>query len=319
MPIPIIFDCDPGNDDAVALLVAMASPENFTFLGITTVAGNVPLDNTNVNARKICELAGRTDIPVYSGCPKPLVGEPIVSDGAHGKTGIDGAVLPDPKMPIQKQHAVDFIIDALKSHPQPITIFLTGPLTNMAMAINKDPSILNNVTEFVIMGGSITAGNITPAAEFNFFCDPYAAKVIVDCGKKTTLMTLDITHQVLATPSNIKRLQMIGNNQATQVANMMEATIDFDVVHIGLEGRAIHDACVPIYLLHPELFTSRPAHIHVETAKGESFGNSIISFYPRHIPNNPWLFVPTVIDGEGVFNVIMERLERYSQKNSMAL
>lgn len=313
MPRPIIFDCDPGNDDAVALLVTMASPEDFTLLGITTVAGNVALDNTNVNARKICELAGRTDIPVYSGCPRPLVGEPFISDGAHGKTGIDGAVLPQPEMPVQEEHAVDFIARTLKSHPEPITVCLTGPLTNMAMAINKYPTILDNVAEFVIMGGSITAGNITPAAEFNFFCDPYAAKVLIECGKKMTLMTLDVTHKVVATPENIKRLREIGNNAADQVANMMEATMDYDLVNYNLNGRAIHDACVPVYLLRPDLFSPQPAHIHIETAKGDSYGNSIITFYPKHLPQNPWLFVPNNINGDGVFDVILERLSRYTE------
>ncbi len=316
MPRPIIFDCDPGNDDAVALLVTMASPEDFNLLGVTTVAGNVSLDNTNVNARKICELAGRSDIPVFSGCPRPLVGEPFISDGAHGKTGIDGAVLPHPQIPLQKEHAVDFIVRTLKTHPEPVTVFLTGPLTNMAMAINKDPSILEHVEELVIMGGSITSGNITPAAEFNFYCDPYAAKVVMECGAKLTLMTLDVTHQVLATPANIQRLRQIGNNQATQVANMMAATMDFDMESFALEGRAVHDACVPVYLLRPDLFSPQPAHIYIETALGNSFGNSIISFYPKHLPNTPWVFVSNVIDGEGVFNVILERLARYSSQTS---
>jgi purine nucleosidase len=313
MPRPIIFDCDPGNDDAVALLITMASPEDFTLLGITTVAGNVSLANTNVNARKICELADRTDIPVFSGCPRPLVGKVVISDGAHGKTGIDGAVLPEPKMPIQKQHAVDFIIDTLKTHPEPITIFLTGPLTNMAMAIDKDPTILDNVAEFVIMGGNISAGNITAAAEFNFFCDPFAAKVIMDCGKQTTLLTLDVTNQVLATPQNIQRLRQVGNNPANQVANMMEATMDFDLENFGLEGRAIHDACVPVYMLRPDLFSTKPAYVHVETATGNSYGNAIISYYPKHLPDHPWLFVPHGVDSDEVFNVILERLGRYSK------
>lgn len=319
MPRPIIFDCDPGNDDAVALLVTMASPEDFTLLGITTVAGNVTLDNTHVNARKICELAGKTGIPVFAGCPRPLVGEPFISDGAHGQTGIDGAILPHVQMPLQKEHAVDFIVRTLKTHPEPVTICLTGPLTNMAMAINMDPTILDNVEEFVIMGGSITAGNITAAAEFNFFCDPYAAKVLVECGKKTTIMTLDITHKVLATTANIQRLRSIGNNPADQVANMMEATMEFDMVNFRLEGRAIHDACVPIYLLRPDLFSAHPAQIYIETAQGGSYGNSIISFYPKHLPDHPWIFVPNDIDGEGVFNVILDRLSRYTAHSATEL
>lgn len=315
MPRPIIFDCDPGNDDAVALLITLVSPEDFNVLGITTVAGNVPLDNTNVNARKICELANRTDVGVYSGCPRPLVGEPFISDGAHGKTGIDGAVLPEPKMPLQPQHAVDFIINTLKNHPQPVTMLLTGPLTNVAMAINKDPSILKNVQEFVIMGGSITSGNITPSAEFNVYCDAYATKVVLESGIKTTLMTLDITHQVVATPANIQRLRSSNTEQATQVANMLEATMDFDITNFALEGRAIHDACVPVYVLRPDLFTSKPAYVHVETALGLSFGNTIISYYPKHVPKNTQVFVPNEIDSNGVFNVILERLSRYPKSD----
>lgn len=312
MPRPIIFDCDPGNDDAVALLVTMASPQDFDLLGITTVAGNVSLDNTNVNARKICELAGRTDIPVFSGCPRPLVGEVYYSDGAHGRTGIDGAELPDPQKPLEEKHAVDFIINTLLTHSRPVTVFITGPSTNMAIAINKNPKILENVEEFVIMGGSITAGNITPAAEFNFFWDPFAAKVIMDCGVKITLMTLDVTHNVLATKENIEKLYAIGNNPATQVANMMKATMDFDLENFSLPGRAIHDACVPVYLLRPDLFAPKPAYVHVETAAGNSYGNSIISYYPKHVKEDHQLFVPNTVDGQGVFNVILERLSRYS-------
>lgn len=312
MPKPILFDCDPGNDDAVALLVTMASPEVFDLLGITTVAGNVSLENTQVNARKICELAGRIDIPVYAGYSRPFLGKSFFSDGAHGNTGIDGAVLPDPIMPLQPGHAVDFILHTLKHHPEPVTVFITGPCTNVAMAINKDPEILKNVAEFVIMGGSITAGNITPAAEFNFYCDPYAAKVILDCGVKTTLLTLDVTHQVLATKENIERLHSVGNNQAKQVALMMEASMDFDVKNFALKGRAIHDACVPVFMLYPELFDCKQAYVHVETAHGYSYGNTIISFYPKHTHETPWIHVAQSIKGPEVFNVILDRLSRYT-------
>ncbi|MBP6985450.1 MAG: nucleoside hydrolase [Alphaproteobacteria bacterium] len=312
MPRPIIFDCDPGNDDAVALLVTLACPEEFTLLGITTVAGNVSLENTHVNARKICELAGRPDILVHAGCPRPFVGPPIFSDGAHGNTGIDGAVLPNPEMPLQKMHAVDFILKTLTEHPEPVTVFITGPATNVAMAINKQPEILKNIAEFVIMGGSITAGNITPSAEFNFYCDPFAAKVVLDAGIKTTLLTLDVTHHVLATPENIEKLYATGNNQATQVAHMMQASMAFDLDNFNLKGRAIHDACVPIFILHPELFTTHPAYVHVETAQGNSYANSIISFYPKHVPQKPWIQVPREIQGEKVFEAILQKLGRYT-------
>lgn len=311
MAVPIIFDCDPGNDDALALLIAMAAPEAFNLLGITTVAGNVSVDKTSMNALKICELAGRTDIPVYAGSVHPMVGE-VAFDDAHGASGIDGAVLPDPKMPLQDAHAVDFIIDTILSHKQPVTMLLTGPLTNVAAAITKDPAILKNIAEFVIMGGSMTSSNITPAAEFNFYCDPYSAKAVLECGIKTTLMTLDVTHQLIITPSRIKSLRSIGNNQADQIANMMEATQNYDIENFGLEGRAIHDACVPIYILHPELFKVKPAHIHIETAIGERFGHSNISLYPRHLPKHPWLYVSTDVDAESAFNKLIGWLKKYS-------
>ena len=312
MARPVIFDCDPGIDDAVALLVTLASPEDFKLLGITVVAGNVDVEQTQINARQICELAGRPEIKVFSGCSRPLKREPV-SDGAHGKTGLDGATLPSPTMSLQKQHAVDFIIETLTSHPQPVTMFITGPCTNMATAIERDSTILNNIEQIVIMGGSSAAGNITPAAEFNFFADPHAADIVLSTGVKTTVMTLDITHQVLITPEKVKRLRALNNRVAGQVADMMVANMDYERKMYGLSGRAVHDACVPVYLLRPDLFTPRPAYFSVEAREGKCFGLSLISFYPKHLPAEPHVFVPDTVKADEVFEIIIERLDRYER------
>lgn len=311
-PLPVIFDCDPGNDDAAALWVSMASPEFFDILGITCVGGNAPLEQVSINARSICELVGREDIPVFAGCPVPLVKKPFVSDGAHGKTGMDGATLPLPTMKQQEEHAVDFIVRTLRESSVKITIMATGPLTNIAMALRMAPDIKKNIEEIVIMGGAIAAGNITPAAEFNFYVDPHAAYVVTNSGLKLTLIGLDVTHKIETCPEQLARLRALDSEPAQQVANMLECTQDFDKRCFEAKGRFIHDVCVPIFLMHHDLFKGRDASVFVDIIHHEHMGNTVTSFYPKHADNIN-AFVCFDVDAGGVFDVLIERLSRYSK------
>lgn len=310
-PRPIIFDCDPGNDDAVALLLTLAAPEHFDVLGITCVGGNVPIDRVCYNARQICELAGRSDIKIYRGIPGALIRDTINSDGAHGVTGMDGADLPEPSMPLQPENAVDFIITTLRNHPSKVTLFLTAPLTNMAVALRMAPDITEKIQEIVLMGGAITAGNVTPASEFNMYLDPHAAYVVFGSGVPITMIGLEITHKVTFNKERLAKLRAIGNEHSRQIANMMEATQDFDITLFETDGRAVHDACVPIFMMHPELFTGRMAKVQVDIWHHEHMGNTVVSFFPRHT-SDANAFVPYEVDAEGVFDVMLKLIARYA-------
>ena len=190
---PIIIDCDPGQDDAVALLVALASPDELEVKGITTVAGNVPLGLTESNARKIRELARRPDVPVFAGCSRPILRPLHTAETVHGPTGIDGAELPEPRRPLEATHAVDFIVDAAKGVGEPLTLVTLGPLTNIGVALVKAPEIAAGIREIVMMGGAMRGGNTTPVAEFNLFVDPHAARIVFESGVPVVMHGLDVT------------------------------------------------------------------------------------------------------------------------------
>ncbi|HLB07536.1 MAG TPA: nucleoside hydrolase, partial [Alphaproteobacteria bacterium] len=221
MARPIIIDCDPGQDDAVALLLAFAAPETLRVLGITTVAGNVPVARCARNARAICELAGRTDLRVFAGCEYPLVRDPITAEHLHGPSGLGGVELPEPKMPLAPSHAVDFLIATLRNAPEPVTLIVTGPQTNLATALRRVPQIASKIERIVAMGGSIRGGNITPFAEFNIHVDPQAAEIVLGLGVPVTLFGLDVTHQVIATDRRIEAIRSLDNPVARAVADML--------------------------------------------------------------------------------------------------
>ncbi len=219
----IIIDCDPGQDDAINLLLAFAATEELDILGVTTVAGNVPLELTGRNARLICDIAGRDDVRVYAGCSRPMVRALITAEKVHGRTGIDGIEITQPSRPLESRHAVDFIIDStLNAKNGPVTLVPTGPLTNIAMAIVKEPSILDNVDQIVLMGGAMReGGNFSPSAEFNMLVDPHAAHIVFECGRPIVVFGLDVTHQVLATPERVERIRALNNGAATATADMI--------------------------------------------------------------------------------------------------
>ena len=241
---PLIIDCDPGQDDAVALLLAFASAEALDLRGITAVAGNVPLALTESNARRIRDLAGCPEVPVYAGCPRPMVRTPETAEYIHGPTGIDGADLPEPSRPAEPVHAVDYLVDTLAAAEEPITLATLGPLTNVALAIVKDPSILGNVREIVTMGGAVGLGNVTPAAEFNIHADPHAAHVVFEAGVPLTMIGLDVTHQAIATPERLEAIRALGTAAAAAVCGMLDLYGAKNIAvyhHGGAASRSLRD------------------------------------------------------------------------------
>ena len=239
----IIIDTDPGQDDAAAIMLAFGSPEDIEILGLCAVAGNVPLKLTSRNIRIICELCGRTDIPVYEGAEKPLVRKPITAEHVHGSTGLDGPVLDEPTMEAQKQHAVDFIIETLMREPAgTVTLCTLGALTNVALALLKAPEIADRVKELVMMGGGFfEGGNITPAAEFNVYVDPQAADIVFRSGMPIVMMPLDVTHKLLTTKARVRRIRDIGTRPAIAMAEMLEFFERFDIEKYGSDGGPLHD------------------------------------------------------------------------------
>ena len=311
MTAKIIIDTDPGQDDAVAILLALASPDEITVLGITTVAGNVPLALTEKNARIICELAGRPDIAVFAGCDRPLVQLLVTAEHVHGKTGLDGIALPDPTMPLQAAHAVDFIIDTLRAEPSgSVTLCPLGPLTNIATAFTRAPDIMARVKEIVLMGGAyFEVGNITPAAEFNIYVDPEAAEIVFQSGVPLVVMPLDVTHKVLTTRPRIDAIRAICSPVAHAVASWTDFFERFDMAKYGAEGAPLHDPCVIAYLLAPGLFTGRHINVEIETTSPLTRGMTVADWWGvTKRPKNA-MFMGDV-DAAGFYDLLTERLAR---------
>jgi purine nucleosidase len=306
----IIIDCDPGQDDAVMLLLALACPAAFDILGITTVAGNVPLDLTQRNARIMCELAGRTDVPVFAGCDKPMQHELITAENVHGKTGIDGVAVYQPDMPLQAQHAVDFIIETLLgADDDSITLVPTGPLTNIGQALSRQPDILPKIREIVMMGGAMReAGNTTPSAEFNILEDPDAAHIVMHCGRPLTIVPLDVTHQVLVSRQRIEQIRALDTPVGTAIVGMMEFFNRFDSKKYDSDGAPLHDPCTIAYLLQPELFKGKRCNVEIETSSPLTRGHTAVDFWgvTGRAANANWLYE---VDADGFFALLTEHLK----------
>ncbi|WP_171207300.1 MULTISPECIES: nucleoside hydrolase [unclassified Ruegeria] len=307
----IIIDTDPGQDDAVAILLALASPDEIEVLGLTAVAGNVPLELTAKNARIVCELAGRPDIPVYAGCDRPMNRELVTAEHVHGKTGLDGPVLPDPEMPLTDGHGVDFIIDTLRAQPPgTVTLCPLGPLTNIATAFEKAPDIVERVQQIVLMGGAyFEVGNITPAAEFNIYVDPQAADIVFKSGADIVVMPLDVTHDALVTPHRNDAFRALDSKVGHAVAEMTDFFERFDKEKYGSDGAPLHDPCVTAYLIQPELFSGRFVNVQIETTSPLTMGMTVADWWgvTDHAPNA--LFISDV-DADGFFKLLTERLAR---------
>ncbi len=302
--IPVVIDCDPGVDDAIALLLALGAPA-LEILGITTVAGNVPLNLTQANARRICELAGRVEIPVYAGCPRPLVRTLETAEAVHGMTGLIGVTLPEPTMPLQAQHAVTWLIQTLLDAPEPITVATLGPLTNLAVAIVQAPAIVPKIRELVLMGGAITHGNVTPSAEFNLYCDPQAAAIVFTSGAPLTMISLDVTHTAIATPERVDKIRGVGPLGAI-VADLITAYGAYDREKHGFAGAPLHDPCVIAYLLAPGLFESRDLFVAIES-QGAAMGRTIVDWWET-TGERPNVRVVTAIDAVGFYQLLGDGL-----------
>ena len=306
---PLLIDCDPGQDDAVALLLALASPEALNVLGITTVAGNVPLSMTQKNALKICELAGRSDVLVYAGCPRPMLRPLITAEYVHGSSGLDGADLPEPRMPSQAMHGVNFLINTLMNSASEITLATLGPLTNIAVAIVQEPGIVSRIGEIVLMGGAIAEGNVTPSAEFNIYVDPHAAHVVFTSGVKLSMISLDVTHQVITTPERLAAIRALSTPAAIATANLLEYYGTYDISRYGLPGAPLHDPCVIAYLLQPDLFKSRHFYVEVETRSELTMGRTVVDLW-NCSKQQPNVNVVQTIDADKFYELLTERLAR---------
>jgi purine nucleosidase len=309
-PQSLIIDTDPGQDDAVAILLALASPE-INLLGITTVAGNVPLALTEVNARKICDLAGRQDVPVFAGLSRPMVRALVTAEHVHGRTGLDGPDLPPPVTPLQDQHAVDFIIDTIRAEPAgSVTIAPIGPLSNIAMALQRAPDIAPHIRQIVLMGGGcFEGGNITPAAEFNIHVDPHAAAIVFAAGIPITMMPLDVTHKALTTTRRTEALRALGNRTGLAVAEMLEYFERFDEAKYGSDGGPLHDPCTIAWMLAPEIFSGRHCNVEIETASELTMGMTVIDWWQVSGRKHNALVIGD-LDADAFFDLITTRLAR---------
>lgn len=304
----LIIDTDPGQDDAVAILLALASPE-LDLLGITTVAGNVPLALTQENARKICDLAGRTDMPVFAGADAPLARPLVTAEHVHGRTGLDGPVLPPPVTPLQDRHAVDFLIETIRTEDaNSVTIAPVGPLTNIAMALRQAPDIAARIQQIVLMGGGyFEGGNITPAAEFNIYVDPEAAAEVFGAGIPIVMMPLDVTHKVLTTSARTRKIRDIGSRTAVAVADMLEFFERFDEEKYGSDGGPLHDPCTIAWMLRPGMFSGRQCNVEIETKSDLTMGMTVIDWWQvSDRPNNA--FVVGDVDADAFFDLVTARL-----------
>ena len=312
--VPIIIDCDPGQDDAINLLLALSSPDELDVLGITTVAGNVPLDLTQRNARLMCDLAGRRDMKVYAGCDRPLDRDLITAENVHGSTGIDGVEIGTPQTPLQSQHAVDFIIDTLQAaEDDSVTLVPTGPLTNIAIAIIKCHEIIPKIHRIVMMGGAMSqGGNHSPSAEFNMLVDPHAAHVVFGCGRPIVTMGLDVTHQVLASQTRIDRIRALDNPVAAATCGMLEFFSRHDSKKYGEDGAPLHDPCTAAWLLRPDIFEGKSCNISVETQSPLTLGHTAVDFW--HVTDRPenavWIHR---VDADAFYDLLIERLGRYGK------
>jgi len=277
----IILDCDPGHDDAVAIMLAAAS-NKIEILGITCVAGNATLDNTKLNSLKVCSLIGRTDINIYAGADKPIKFELVTAAHVHGVTGldIDGSTIQiNDNYKIQKVSAVDFIIETCLSQAEPIYICPTGPLTNIALALQKEPKIKKNIQQIVFMGGvGMSLGNVTPAAEFNIYVDPHAADVVLHSGIPLIMMGLDVTHKVMVNDEIIENIKKNGNKSSYFFADLMNFYSKFHRKLYEIEESPLHDPCVIAYLIDPSLFKGKFVNVEVEKESTLTRGKTVVDW-----------------------------------------
>jgi purine nucleosidase len=304
----IIIDTDPGLDDVVAILFALAAVDELEVLGIVAVGGNLPLVETERNARRICALAGRPELPVYAGCMHPLLRPLATADRIHNDPRLE-AVLPQPAMPLQAQHGVDFLIEVLRSAGAgTITLCALGPLTNIAVALAKAPEAVEKLREVVVMGGaSFELGNVTPAAEFNIHVDPHAAAIVIDSGIPVTMMPLDVTHRLVTTEARLAALQALPNSCGKAVAELLTVFERNRRAKFGERARALHDPAVIGYLLRPDLYDGREVNVAIETESPLTIGMTVVDWWGV-TDRNPNVRFMNTVDAGGFYDLMTENL-----------
>jgi pyrimidine-specific ribonucleoside hydrolase len=310
MALPVILDCDPGHDDAIALILALASPE-LDVLAVTTSAGNQTPDKTLNNALRILTLLGRDDIPVAAGAPKPLARELIIADNVHGESGLDGPKLPDPAFAPQAMTGLELMAKCLRESPQPVTLVPTGPLTNIALLLAAHPELKPRIARIVLMGGAAGAGNWTPAAEFNIYVDPEAADMVFKSGIPITMCGLDVTHEAQVMDEDIERVRAITNPVAQCVAGLLDF---FMIYHRdpkwGFAGAPLHDPCTIAWLLAPELFHGVECRVDIETSGEHSVGMTVVDRYGlTGKPANALVLLG--LDRPGFIDLLVTRLRAF--------
>ena len=301
MSIPILLDCDPGHDDAIALLLALGSDE-LELRGVTTVAGNQTLEKTTANAIRVLELAGRAKIPVAAGAGRPLLREPRVAADVHGDTGLDGPDLPPPHVDPSPQHAVDFLAERVDG----ATLVATGPLTNVALLLARYPEATPE--RIVLMGGAIAEGNVTPAAEFNIWADPEAARRVFTSGLDVTMVGLDVTHRALVTPAHASQLREAGRIGAV-VAELLEFYGGYHRSVYGWDGSPIHDAVAVAHVIDPGLLELERLNVRIDTESELCRGRTVVDFW-RRTGLEPTANVAVGIDAERFVDLLLQRLAR---------
>ncbi|HEA3088938.1 TPA: pyrimidine-specific ribonucleoside hydrolase RihA [Aeromonas salmonicida] len=307
MALPVILDCDPGHDDAIALILALASPE-LKVLAVTTSAGNQTPEKTLNNALRILTLLGRDDIPVAAGAPKPLARELIIADNVHGESGLDGPTLPDPAFAPQAMTGLELMAKCLRESPEPVTLVPTGPLTNIALLLAANPELKEKITRIVLMGGAAGAGNWTPAAEFNIYVDPEAADMVFKSGIPITMCGLDVTHEAQVMDEDIARVRTITNPVARCVAGLLDF---FMIYHRdpkwGFAGAPLHDPCTIAWLLAPALFHGVECRVDIETRGEHTVGMTVVDRYGlTGKPANALVLLG--LDRPGFIDLLVERL-----------
>ncbi len=305
MPTPVLIDCDPGHDDAMALLLALASPE-LELLGVSTVHGNQTLEKTTANALRVLEFAGRGDMPVAAGADRPLLREPAVAADVHGETGLDGPDLPPPSGAPVGEHAVEFLAARLRESERPVTLIPTGPLTNVALLLATHPDAAERIERIVLMGGAIAEGNVTPAAEFNIWVDPEAAARVFGSGLDVTMIGLDITHRALMTGEHAERLRAAGR-VGTMVAELWEFYSRFHRRIYDLGGTPVHDAMAVAHVLRGDLVQTRRVNVEVDCASELCRGRTVVDVWGR-TERAPNADVGVEVDADGFLDLLVERI-----------
>lgn len=307
MPTPVIIDCDPGIDDAVALAMAAASPE-LDLVAVTTTYGNVGIEKTTANALKLLDWLGR-DTRVFMGADRALLGRPIDASQYHGETGLEAPGLAPSRRQPEAQGAILFLIDELMRRAGPITLVALGPLTNIALAMRLEPRIIPRIGRIVLMGGSPDYGNDSPSAEFNLLCDPHAARIVFSSGVPIVMFGLNVTHQIIATPAEMAKIRAIGNRSAALFGDMIDFFRTVYVDRYGFAGAALHDPCTIAWLLRPDIFEFRDMHVDVETNEGLNFGRTVCDMWG--LTEKPkTVSVAMAAKPEAFFDLLRERLAR---------